>query len=158
MSPRKWNGARDKRRPFPGLEDQGHIADASKKGAKVVTGGERAAQGGSFLGPTVFIDVKKRGAASAAPQTGVKRSDQGSNSVRTGTLSLYSEVKYERALAPGTGPSVVSMSPSSVTGPSSSSIPAHRTFSAGPEMTTPFLPMTKVLRAGSMSRSMRCSV
>jgi acyl-CoA reductase-like NAD-dependent aldehyde dehydrogenase len=34
-----------------------HIADAVKKGAKVVTGGKRAAQGGSFFEPTVLNDV-----------------------------------------------------------------------------------------------------
>ena len=34
-----------------------HIADALKKGAKVVTGGKRAAQGGSFFEPTVLTDV-----------------------------------------------------------------------------------------------------
>jgi succinate-semialdehyde dehydrogenase/glutarate-semialdehyde dehydrogenase len=34
-----------------------HIADAVKKGAKVVTGGKRAGQGGSFFEPTVLTDV-----------------------------------------------------------------------------------------------------
>src|SRR5258708_39709615 len=34
-----------------------HIADAVKKAAKVVTGGKRAAQGGSFVEPTVLTDV-----------------------------------------------------------------------------------------------------
>ena len=34
-----------------------HIVDALKKGAKVVTGGKRAAQGGSFFEPTVLTDV-----------------------------------------------------------------------------------------------------
>jgi acyl-CoA reductase-like NAD-dependent aldehyde dehydrogenase len=34
-----------------------HIADAVKKGAKMVTGGKRAAQGGSFFEPTVLTDV-----------------------------------------------------------------------------------------------------
>ena len=34
-----------------------HIADAVKKGAKVVLGGKRAAQGGSFFEPTVLTDV-----------------------------------------------------------------------------------------------------
>jgi succinate-semialdehyde dehydrogenase / glutarate-semialdehyde dehydrogenase len=34
-----------------------HIADAVKKGAKVVTGGKRAAQGDSFFEPTVLTDV-----------------------------------------------------------------------------------------------------
>jgi hypothetical protein len=34
-----------------------HIADAVKKGAKVVAGGKRAAQGGSFFEPTVLTDV-----------------------------------------------------------------------------------------------------
>jgi succinate-semialdehyde dehydrogenase/glutarate-semialdehyde dehydrogenase len=33
------------------------LADALKKGAKVVTGGRRAAQGGSFFEPTVLTDV-----------------------------------------------------------------------------------------------------
>ena len=33
------------------------IADAVKKGARVVTGGKRAAQGGSFFEPTVLTDV-----------------------------------------------------------------------------------------------------
>jgi succinate-semialdehyde dehydrogenase/glutarate-semialdehyde dehydrogenase len=33
------------------------IADALKKGVKVVTGGKRAAQGGSFFEPTVLTDV-----------------------------------------------------------------------------------------------------
>jgi succinate-semialdehyde dehydrogenase / glutarate-semialdehyde dehydrogenase len=36
---------------------EAHIADAVKKGAKVVTGGKRAAQGGSFFEPTVQTDV-----------------------------------------------------------------------------------------------------
>src|SRR5271165_252140 len=36
---------------------EAHIADALKKGAKVVTGGRRAAQGGSFFEPTVLTDV-----------------------------------------------------------------------------------------------------
>jgi succinate-semialdehyde dehydrogenase/glutarate-semialdehyde dehydrogenase len=36
---------------------EAHIADAVKKGAKVVTGGRRAAQGGSFFEPTVLTDV-----------------------------------------------------------------------------------------------------
>ena len=34
-----------------------HIADAVKKGAKVVTRGERSALGGTFLEPTVLTDV-----------------------------------------------------------------------------------------------------
>src|SRR5690348_3697315 len=34
-----------------------HIADAVKKGAKVVLGGKRAAQGGSFFEPTVLTNV-----------------------------------------------------------------------------------------------------
>src|SRR6202049_3531270 len=36
---------------------EAHIADALKKGAKVVLGGKRAAQGGSFFEPTVLTDV-----------------------------------------------------------------------------------------------------
>jgi len=36
---------------------EAHIADAVKKVAKVVTGGKRAAQGGSFFEPTVLTDV-----------------------------------------------------------------------------------------------------
>ena len=36
---------------------EAQIADAVKKGAKVVTGGKRAAQGGSFFEPTVLTDV-----------------------------------------------------------------------------------------------------
>jgi len=36
---------------------EAHIADAVKKGAKVVTGGRRAAQGGCFFEPTVLTDV-----------------------------------------------------------------------------------------------------
>jgi acyl-CoA reductase-like NAD-dependent aldehyde dehydrogenase len=36
---------------------EAHIADAVKKGAKMVTGGKRAAQGGSFFEPTVLTDV-----------------------------------------------------------------------------------------------------
>src|SRR6201984_2407089 len=36
---------------------EAHIADAVKKGAKVVTGGKRAAQGGSFFEPTLLTDV-----------------------------------------------------------------------------------------------------
>jgi succinate-semialdehyde dehydrogenase / glutarate-semialdehyde dehydrogenase len=36
---------------------EAHIADAVKKGAKVVNGGKRAAQGGSFFEPTVLTDV-----------------------------------------------------------------------------------------------------
>jgi succinate-semialdehyde dehydrogenase / glutarate-semialdehyde dehydrogenase len=34
-----------------------HIADAVQKGAKIVTGGKRAARGGSFFEPTVLTDV-----------------------------------------------------------------------------------------------------
>src|SRR5271154_2962005 len=36
---------------------EAHIADAVQKGAKVVLGGKRAAQGGSFFEPTVLTDV-----------------------------------------------------------------------------------------------------
>jgi succinate-semialdehyde dehydrogenase / glutarate-semialdehyde dehydrogenase len=36
---------------------EAHIADALKKGAKVITGGKRGAQGGSFFEPTVLTDV-----------------------------------------------------------------------------------------------------
>src|SRR5260370_1270707 len=36
---------------------EAHIADALKKGAKVVTGGKRSALGGSFFEPTVLTDV-----------------------------------------------------------------------------------------------------
>ena len=36
---------------------EAHIADAVKKGDKVVLGGKRAAQGGSFFEPTVLTDV-----------------------------------------------------------------------------------------------------
>ncbi len=36
---------------------EAHIAFALKKGAKVVTGGKRAAQGGTFFEPTVLTDV-----------------------------------------------------------------------------------------------------
>jgi succinate-semialdehyde dehydrogenase / glutarate-semialdehyde dehydrogenase len=36
---------------------EAHIADAVRKGAKIVTGGKRAAQGGSFFEPTVLTDV-----------------------------------------------------------------------------------------------------
>jgi hypothetical protein len=36
---------------------EAHIANALKKGAKIVTGGKRAAQGGSFFEPTVLTDV-----------------------------------------------------------------------------------------------------
>ncbi len=36
---------------------EAHITDTLKKGAKVVTGGKRAAQGGSFFEPTVLADV-----------------------------------------------------------------------------------------------------
>jgi succinate-semialdehyde dehydrogenase/glutarate-semialdehyde dehydrogenase len=36
---------------------EAHIADAIKKGAKVVTGGKRAAQGGSFFEPTELTYV-----------------------------------------------------------------------------------------------------
>jgi succinate-semialdehyde dehydrogenase/glutarate-semialdehyde dehydrogenase len=36
---------------------EAHIADALKKGAKVVLGGKRAAQGGSFFEPTVLTDL-----------------------------------------------------------------------------------------------------
>jgi Aldehyde dehydrogenase family len=36
---------------------EAHIADAVKEGAKVVFGGKRAAQGGSFFEPTVLTDV-----------------------------------------------------------------------------------------------------
>jgi hypothetical protein len=36
---------------------EAHIAAAVKNGAKVVTGGKRAAQGGSFFEPTVLTDV-----------------------------------------------------------------------------------------------------
>jgi acyl-CoA reductase-like NAD-dependent aldehyde dehydrogenase len=36
---------------------EAHIADALKKGAKVFTGGKRAAEGGTFVEPTVLTDV-----------------------------------------------------------------------------------------------------
>jgi succinate-semialdehyde dehydrogenase/glutarate-semialdehyde dehydrogenase len=36
---------------------EAHIADALKKGAKVVTGGKRTAEGRSFFEPTVLTDV-----------------------------------------------------------------------------------------------------
>src|SRR5438309_3901761 len=36
---------------------EAHIADALKMGAKVVTGGKRAAQDGSFFEPAVLTDV-----------------------------------------------------------------------------------------------------
>jgi hypothetical protein len=36
---------------------ESHTADVLKKGAKVVTGGKRAAHGGSFFEPTVLTDV-----------------------------------------------------------------------------------------------------
>ena len=36
---------------------EAHIADAVKKGAKVVTGGKRHALGGTFFEPTVLTDV-----------------------------------------------------------------------------------------------------
>ena len=36
---------------------EAHIADALKKGAKVVLGGKRAAQCGSFFEPTLLTDV-----------------------------------------------------------------------------------------------------
>jgi succinate-semialdehyde dehydrogenase / glutarate-semialdehyde dehydrogenase len=36
---------------------EARIADAVKKGAKVVTGGKRSALGGSFFEPTVLTDV-----------------------------------------------------------------------------------------------------
>ena len=36
---------------------EAHIADAVKKGAKIVTGGKRAALGGSFFEPTVLTNV-----------------------------------------------------------------------------------------------------
>jgi succinate-semialdehyde dehydrogenase/glutarate-semialdehyde dehydrogenase len=36
---------------------ESHIADALKKGAKIVTGGKRAALGGSFFEPTVLANV-----------------------------------------------------------------------------------------------------
>jgi hypothetical protein len=38
-------------------EIEAHIAAAVKKGAKVVTGRKRAAEGGSFFEPTVLTDV-----------------------------------------------------------------------------------------------------
>jgi succinate-semialdehyde dehydrogenase/glutarate-semialdehyde dehydrogenase len=36
---------------------EAHIADAVKKGAKVVTSGKRSTLGGTFFEPTVLIDV-----------------------------------------------------------------------------------------------------
>ena len=36
---------------------EAHNADAVNKGANVVLGGKRAAQGGSFFGPTVLTHV-----------------------------------------------------------------------------------------------------
>jgi hypothetical protein len=36
---------------------ESHIADALKKGAKVVSGGKRAAHGGSFFEPTMLTDA-----------------------------------------------------------------------------------------------------
>ena len=38
-------------------EVEAHVADAVKKGAKVVIGGKRSVLGGSFYEPTVLIDV-----------------------------------------------------------------------------------------------------
>ena len=40
-----------------GREVEAHIADALKKGTEIVTGGKRAAQGGTFFEPTVLTDV-----------------------------------------------------------------------------------------------------
>jgi acyl-CoA reductase-like NAD-dependent aldehyde dehydrogenase len=40
-----------------GEKAEAHIADAVKKGAKVVTGGKRSAFGGTFFEPTVLTDV-----------------------------------------------------------------------------------------------------
>jgi succinate-semialdehyde dehydrogenase/glutarate-semialdehyde dehydrogenase len=34
-----------------------HIADATAKGARVLTGGKRHAQGGNFFEPTILVDV-----------------------------------------------------------------------------------------------------
>ena len=36
-----------------------HIADATKKGAKVLTGGKRHEKGGNFFQPTILVDVPK---------------------------------------------------------------------------------------------------
>ena len=63
MSPRKWSSGqatRGGRSPVEKVE--AHIADALKKGAKVVTAGKRAAHqhevgGGTFFEPTVLTDV-----------------------------------------------------------------------------------------------------
>ena len=39
------------------IEGRNHIADALKKGARVVTGSHRSALGGRFFEPTVLADV-----------------------------------------------------------------------------------------------------
>jgi succinate-semialdehyde dehydrogenase/glutarate-semialdehyde dehydrogenase len=51
------SSASRKRWTRPVEKGEAHIADSVKKGAKVVTGGKRAAQGGSFFEPTVLTDV-----------------------------------------------------------------------------------------------------
>jgi succinate-semialdehyde dehydrogenase/glutarate-semialdehyde dehydrogenase len=37
-----------------------HIADATAKGARVLTGGKRHAQGGNFFEPTILVDVPQQ--------------------------------------------------------------------------------------------------
>jgi hypothetical protein len=51
---RAGRGDRPADRHEGGREVEAHIADAVKKGAKVVIGGKRAAQGGSFFEPAVL--------------------------------------------------------------------------------------------------------
>jgi hypothetical protein len=46
---------------------EAHIADALKKGAKVVTGGKRAAQGGAFFEPTDTAIIKEETFGPVAP-------------------------------------------------------------------------------------------
>jgi hypothetical protein len=48
-------------------KDEAHSADALKKGAKVVTGGKRAAQGGAFFEPTDTAIIKEETFGPVAP-------------------------------------------------------------------------------------------
>src|SRR5215813_9788901 len=77
----------------------------------------------------------------------------GRNLVGTTTLSLKRLLKEARghgAVGGNTPPSRTSESPNRVTGPVSSCIPKMPTFSAAPEANTPFLPITAVVKPGSM--------
>ena len=77
--------------------------------------------------------------------------------VDTRLLSLKRLVIYSRIADPGVGPSMVSVSPSNVTGPVVSLTPPNANLSAWPEANTPFLPKRAVVKFPLIT-SIRCSV